>query len=369
MTTTAPLAEALLGFCRHLRAAGMDVGVAESLAALDVASLGLVPGGKGFRQALRTLLCTSADDWHAFDAHFEAYWRGARPARVHRERFSRSLAEVPLRHIGVGRADPAARDDGAVTTGASPAERLRRTDFGAVEEPDREVLAALARRLWRQMSRRLRRTLRAAPRGRQVHLRHTFRRNIPQGGDLIALRYRRRRTRPPRLVVLLDVSGSMDAYSLFFLRFVHALRGAFRNVEVFLFSTRLTRITPVLARGLSESLRAVAREAEDWSGGTRIGACLEAFLAGEGRRLVTRHTRVLVLSDGLDTGPPDVLAAALARLHRRAGKLLWLNPLLGSTGYAPGATAMAAALPHVDAFLAAHNLESLLALEPHLTHV
>jgi uncharacterized protein len=176
-----------------------------------------------------------------------------------------------------------------------------------------------------------------------------------------------RKRRRTKLVVLCDVSGSMDLYSRFLLQVLFALQRAFARVETFAFSTRLVRITDPARDSYRDALDALARlPRAGWSGGTKIGECLEAFRGGWPRS-VDRRTVVVVLSDGWDTGDPDVLAGALRAIRRRAGRVVWLNPLLGSPGYEPLTRGMQAALPHVDVFAPAHDLPSLEALDRHLS--
>ena len=203
-----------------------------------------------------------------------------------------------------------------------------------------------------------------ARRGR-VDLRRTLRANLSRG-DFIELKYRRRKLRKARLVLLCDVSGSMDLYSRFLLQFLFALQRAFERVETFTFSVRLTRVTEHLrARSYRDVLRKLA-EVRDWSGGTRIGDSLAEFNRQWGS-LVDRRTIVILLSDGWDTGDPELLASELLRIKRRAGRVIWLNPLLGNPSYEPLTRGMAAALPLVDDFAAAHNLAALRNLAGKLT--
>ncbi len=186
-------------------------------------------------------------------------------------------------------------------------------------------------------------------------------------GDFSLLVYRRRALRRTKLVVLCDVSGSMDLYVRLLLQFLFALQHSFARVETFVFATRLSRITNDLrAREYQEALTAVAQHVEDWNGGTRIGSSLSAFVA-DWLRLLDRRTIVVVLSDGWDTGEPAQLADALATIHRRAGRVIWLNPLLGGAGYEPLTRGIQAALPHIDIFAPANTLESLEALARYLT--
>ena len=202
----------------------------------------------------------------------------------------------------------------------------------------------------------MRRRGRGGRRGR-LDLRRTIRANLARG-EIIDLRRRQRRRRPLRLIVLCDVSGSMNVYSRVLLLFLFALQQSFTRIETFAFSTRLTRITAHLkGRSYRQALdRLIA--VSDWSGGTRIGESLAAFNRQHGR-LLDRQTLVVVLSDGWDTGDPNVLARELMTIRRRARRVIWLNPLLGRPGYEPLTRGMAAALPHLDGFAPAHNLQSL----------
>lgn len=178
---------------------------------------------------------------------------------------------------------------------------------------------------------------------------------------------RERRLAPRPLVVLCDVSGSMEPYTRMLLLFVHALARRQRSIEVFVFSTRLTRITrPFVARPIDQALARVHDMVKDWSGGTRIGQALRTFHVLWGRRVLRRGPVVLLISDGWDLGEPELLTAEIARLQRGCSRLIWLNPLIGSPGYAPLTRGMRAALPHVDDFLSVRNMAGVEALAARL---
>lgn len=365
----------IVGFCRFARAHGLNAGIQETLDALEAARLGTLTDKAAFKRALRALLCTSRADCDLFDELYAAYWEGTPLPTRRRNRppksqpLTKQHKNVPLLTIG-SETERAPEEEGRSTAGASATERLRTTDFAKVSPPDQEPLEQLARRLWTQMSLRLARRLRSMNQRRQIDLRRTIRHSIPHGGDPIELSYRGRRKRKPRLVLLLDVSGSMDRYSFFLLRFIHTLQRHFQRVDSFLFSTRLTCITDALnTPHLPDTLAALSETAEAWSSGTRIGACLRTFNDQYGRQLRSSDTLVLILSDGLDTGAPALLERELRRIKRRSRKLIWLNPLLGMDDYQPLARGIRVALPYLDEFLSAHNLESLLQLETHLRHV
>jgi uncharacterized protein with von Willebrand factor type A (vWA) domain len=260
---------------------------------------------------------------------------------------------------------PATRGD---EPGYSPDALLRRKPFeqewsaGELVRMER-LLARLARRLATQRSRRL---VPTPGRGR-VDVRASYRRALRTSGELLGLSRRARAVEEPRLAFLLDTSGSMDAHRRFLLAFALAVRRATRRAEVFAFNTDLVHVTRALAPGrLARTLDRLAAAVPDWSGGTRIGACLAAFhdrhlaLAPAGR------TVVIVLSDGLDRGETALLAEAARKVQRRARRLVWLNPLLGDPRYEPAAAGMRAARPFVDHFASAHDLESLERLLPRL---
>ena len=245
----------------------------------------------------------------------------------------------------------------------SQEERLKTLDF---EQMSADEMAAAKRMLLRlslpvdpMPTRRAARSQRG-----QIDPAATLRAAMRRGGDMRALRYRRPKTRWPNLVVLCDISGSMSQYSRVVLHFLHAVANAkgqgWARVHAFTFGTRLTNITRHLAtRDVDAALKAAGGEAQDWEGGTRIGACLEAFNRDWSRRVLGQGAVVLVITDGLDRGNPADLARQMERLHLSARRLIWLNPLLRWEGFAPKATGIAAMLPHVDSFRAGHSVASL----------
>jgi uncharacterized protein with von Willebrand factor type A (vWA) domain len=240
-------------------------------------------------------------------------------------------------------------------------------DVSEVPHDDLHALEQLSLRLLRRMSRRLSRRLTLTNIAARIDLRRSMRRSITYGGEPIVLAYKGRKPRKNKLIVLLDISGSMNFYSLFLVRFAYALQAHFQRVNTFLFSTDVVEITDLLrTRRLPEALRRLSQRAAGWSGGTKIGESLRQFNQLYGRKLLSSDAVFMILSDGWDTGEPKVLAGQLRTVRRRAQRILWLNPLLGLKEYQPITRGMAAALPYVDVFAPAHNLESLLALERHL---
>jgi len=230
-----------------------------------------------------------------------------------------------------------------------------------------EEVSRLARRIVKRLARNPSRRWKPARHGRKVDLRRTFRQSLGTGGEITELSFKQRKLLKTKLVVICDVSGSMDLYSRILLQFVYGLQNSFARVETFVFSTSIERITAHLKeRTFKRVLQRLATNVRGWSGGTLIGRSIAHFNSNW-TGLVDKRTIVIILSDGWDTGEPDELARALAYLKRRAGKLIWLNPLLGNPGYQPLVRGMQAALPQIDVFAPLHNLETLRKLERHLS--
>ena len=363
-------------FGRRLRRRGLLVGPLEisdalrALTAVDLADRELV------RFSLRAVFCSHAEDLPVFDEEFARFWQG--PAMDGAPASGDDAAEGPAgpageageergRDVAVAEwNDRGETDDEQEVPAYSPAEGRTHKDFSAFAADELQAITDLIIIIARLIATRLSRRTRAARRGSLVDLRRTMRRNLRYGGDVLDLVWRRRKIRKASLVLLCDVSGSMDIYSRFLVQFIYALQGALSHVESFLFSTSLTRVTDVLGRrDIREALRDASERVPDWSGGTKIGASLRQFNEAYGR-LVDGRTIVVICSDGWDTGDLEVLESAMRTLHARAGRVIWLNPLLGSPGYEPVTQGMSVALPYVDVFASAHNLSGLRALERYL---
>lgn len=355
----------LVGFGRALRTSGVVVGAgqmirfARAVARLDPCDpLDLYWAGRA------CLLCRRAD-LPVYEREFRSYFFG------HMERGRVRVVGTPppqVRRVALPGAD---REDwsgpgqerprsGEIGRIASDVERLRRKDFSECSEEELRALRQLMEELPLAIPLRSSRRARPASRGRQPDLRRTIRRSLRTEGELLRRSWRRRRLRRRRLVLFLDVSGSMAGYSRALLQFAHSASQGTRNVEVFCFGTRLTRLTDAMRR--RDPDRALAEAAEtvvDWEGGTRIGDSLHEFHRTWGRRSIARGAVILICSDGFERGEPSVLASQMARLARMAHVIVWVNPLKGDPRYEPLAGGMRAALPFVDLLVSGHNLASL----------
>jgi len=375
----------LAGFVRTLRDNGFAVGLAETRDALAVLASPAVSQSTLLQPALRSLFCATRSDWERFDEIFSAYWLGRGRRRVQHGTSASSQAHPSMQrpatwaaqgspdHVeaGDGRGGDRVGEQDEHATAASAAERLTVADMRHIVDPEEIAQThALAERLAHRMRARLVRRERARRRGRRLDLRRTIHRNISHGGTPIDLVWRRRKVKPLRLVVLLDGSGSMELYTAFFVRFLHGVVDAFRESEAFVFHTRLAHVSASLRdRDVARAVDRLSLMAQGIGGGTRIGECLATFNRWHAKRVINARTAVMIVSDGYDTGEPERLAAEMARLRRRCRRVIWLNPLIGWRDYAPEARGMQAALPYIDLFAPAHNLESLAALEPYLARI
>ena len=374
----------LAGFVVTLRDAGFAIGQAETQDAARLMSSPMAERPERLRAAMRALLASRPTEIARFDALFDAFWRGrgvrravridadAAPARSPRRLQhgpgASDAGREPSQIGGTSASEGASADGGGRRGGASAQDAMSRKDIAAfVGERERAQVGELAERFARAMRARLIRRERARRRGRRLDLRATIRLSIAHGGEPLDLKFRRRKVKPLRLVALLDASGSMEPYVAFFTRFLHAVTQVFRESEAFLFHTRLAHVSSALKeRNPARALDRLALMAAGVGGGTTIGACLTAFNRMHAKRVIHSRTCVMILSDGYDTGAPDLLASAMRDLRRRCKRIVWLNPLTGRNGFEPSARGMQAALPYLDLFAPAHSLESLAALEPYL---
>jgi uncharacterized protein with von Willebrand factor type A (vWA) domain len=372
---------ALVAFGRELRARGVSVGTGRILTFVRaVGALGLADR-LSLYWAGRVSMVARRDDLATYDLAFEDWYRSLRPGTE----LAIELELPALAREGVAWADepegPALRagsteggtttleeegedtlDDGeaAIRIVASAAEVLRSKSFAELSEEEREEVGRLIRALAVALPEERMRRTRPAAKGARFDVRRTLRRSLRTRGEPFERAWRNRRVRGRPLVLILDVSGSMSPYARALVQFGFAAMATGRRVEVFCFGTRLTRVTRTLrTNDPDRALHEIGRAVADWEGGTRIGESLKALLDGWSQRAALRGAVVVLCSDGLERGDPELLRSQMERLGRLAHRVVWVNPLKGSPRYEPLARGMAAALPSVDVFLSGHNLESL----------
>jgi uncharacterized protein len=367
--------ENLIVFGRLLRRVGFDVPVGRVLDLTEALTHVNVSARDEVFHTCRALLVHRHEQLGLFEDLFDAFWRD------HANPFAMQGATVSDARTTAARVSATAGvlppEEGSAEDGADqPVEGVFQTwsEIGGLAHKDfadftpaemTRARIALERLDWIPGERRTRRWIRG--RGPRIDLRRALMRSLRTGGEVITLPTRRRRSRPRPLVLLCDVSGSMDRYSRMLLHFAHGLAHRRGRLEVFLFATGLTRVTrQIRLRRLQEAVDAVSNVVPDWSGGTRIGPALRQFHQRWARRVLHQAPVVLLISDGWDRGDPHVLREQVARLQRSCHRLIWLNPLIGTVNYAPLTRGLQAALPYVDDFLAARTLTDLAELAVHL---
>ena len=382
----AGLADRMTGFIAHLRMNGMKLGPGETADALAVLGAVDATDPAEARLALKALIVPDAEGWRQFDDLFDAYWFNAGKTRHGTAsayvRVQSARQTLWHQHLTAPGEDAGADSDGDSTPGegegdgeaegidgrliATRTDNLRKRDLREVMD---EASLRAAERAAQQIARAIRdhrsRRRKQARRGAVLDLRRTLRASLSRGGEPFDLRRKTRPERPMRIVALCDVSGSMQVYARVFLAFVKGLIDVDTSADAYLFHTRLMRVTSALRD--HDTLRAAGRlslMAEGFGGGTDIGASLGQFADAYAAKALSSRSIVIILSDGYCTGEPEKLAEALARIRRKAGRIVWLNPLMGWKDYEPVAKAMAAALPYLDAHLPANTIDALAALEP-----
>jgi uncharacterized protein len=369
----------LVHFGRLLRSAGIQV----SSAQISDLARGLVHIDLSQREdvfyTMRSFLVNDPEKLDAFKRIFDLYWSGkidlmfdltttgmaaGQPSEVFPDSDQSILKREYQSRQMVGDDTPQKGDETSVLGAYSPVELLHRKDFAEFDAADLELAKSIIRNLvWSLEKRLTRRKVRAAKRADQIDLRRTIQYSVKQGGEITRFAWRRRKLKPRPLVIISDISGSMERYSRLFLHFMYALVQENRKVETYVFGTRLTCITPALRQSQVEAV--IDRMSDlvyDWSGGTRIGEAIKTFNYRYLRRATGHGADVIIISDGWDRGDIHLLEQEIARLKRNANRLIWLNPLAGNPDYQPLARGMQAVLPYVDEFLPIHNLESMFAL-------
>ena len=369
--------ERLIDFTMYCRERQFVLGPQETRDAFEIAERGYVLDRKLFQYSLKAIYCKRKEHFDRFDEMFDRFWRRyyedkleQRKAAIKHKRKEPDTATIIF--LGAKFNVPRPNDkeqEAKETKGANESIRLRMTDFSKVDVTDKQRLEELAEELFHQMSMRFKRRLENANRG-TINIRNTIRHGVSKGGMLLDLSYRRKRKEKRKVVFLLDVSGSMDTYSYYLLRYVMVLKKYFKSLEFFTFSTQLTHVTPMLrANNEQQVLNQIGKKVHSWSSGTKIGESLMEFLSVYGHKFLSQKHIVVILSDGLETGNVTVLQNAVRAIRRKCKTLVWLNPLKGMEGYQPIQKGMVNVMPHLDAFESAHNLDSLLKLEKLLMDV
>tara|TARA_B110000090_G_scaffold207577_1_gene259339 strand:+ start:18293 stop:19426 length:1134 start_codon:yes stop_codon:yes gene_type:complete len=368
--------ERLIDFTMYCRERQFVLGPQETQDAFVIAKNGYVLERKLFQYSLKAIFCKRKEHFDRFDEMFDRFW-----SRFYEEKLEQRKKQIKLIKnepdtatvIFLGAKFNVPKKEKEIeakqTKGANESIRLRMTDFSKVDVSDKKYLEELALELFHQMSMRFKRRLENSNKGK-VNIRRTIRQSIGKGGLPLDLAFKKKRKEKRKVVFILDISGSMDTYSYYLLRYVMILKKYFKSLEFFTFSTKLTHVTPLLRQNNEqEVLKQISVNVNSWSSGTKIGESLTEFLSSYGNRFLSQKHVVVVLSDGLETGSVTVLKEAVKTIRRKCKTLVWLNPLKGMKNYQPIQKGIINVMPHLDAFESAHNLDSLLKLEKLLMDV
>lgn len=359
------LAENIVQFCRFLRQKGFAAGTEEEAITLQALQFIDYTDSSIFRLALKTTLCRSKTQAEEFDLLFDEYWKQAGKA-----------VDAKIKDEPVKKQKPIAQqksfkslktwlhgnrnDETEETATYSTRENISRKDFSVIPEEDVDELMLIIRALAKRLAAKKNRRYKFSHQINMPDLRQTLRKNLRRGGELLELAYRKPKRNRVKLVLLCDVSKSMELYTSFLLQFMYAFQQVYGRMETFTFGTSLKRITPVLKeKHFRETLHLLGSENNDWAGGTRIGESLDSFVKLYSKKMLDSKTIIIILSDGWDTGNMDLLKKNMEFIYKKARKIIWLNPLAGYPSFQPDVVGMQTAMPFIDVFASVHNVESL----------
>jgi hypothetical protein len=369
----------MMAFARALKQLGIKVSLSQVLDASRSADLVDIGERSDFRAMLRANLISQKEDFPVFDMVFDCFWREQSYERVPMETMEiqgtptesdapeggdeeGGLEEATSEAIANENLQLENLDEFSIPT-YSPQELMNRKDFSEMGVEESRAIARAIMLIATKIATQISRRKKIGRKGNAVDPRWTMRRSMKYGGEVIELVHRKKRIKKTRVVLLCDVSGSMDCYSRFLIQFMYGLQNELWGVETFVFSTSLSRITHLIrTKDIVNALEKISGSILGWSGGTNIGRSLHTFNRNFAPSMVTHRTVVVIISDGWDRGDVSLLEREMQDLKRRAKKIIWLNPLLASENYEPLCKGMQAALPYLDLFLSVHNVNSLVSL-------
>lgn len=360
----------IVAFCRFLREKGFVLGPREEADALAAMAITPVRDPERFRLTLRAVLPRSLKQQKLFDEMYPVYWRNLDRAVDSKVK---DLAEEKDKASNKPKKQQAPslqqikdwlygkpNEEEAELASYSPGEVLTYKDFSSFTEEDLEEVKKLIILVAKKLAAQFNRRFRTVPSSQNFDLRKTMRQNMRRGGEIVEMFFKQRKKRKVELVLLCDVSKSMDLYSRFLVQFIYAFQTVYKRIDTFVFSTSLHRISDQMQeRTFYKALNKLSETVPGWSGGTQIGASLAEFVEDYGHKSLHKQSVVLIMSDGWDTGEPDVLAEAMKTIHKKAARVIWLNPLAGNPNYESTALGMSVAMPYIDVFASAHNIDSL----------
>lgn len=355
-------------FYRFLRSKGFSFGTSDEIDALKSLSLVPIDNERNVEQALKTSLSKNHFEYDKFSDYYDQFW-----SELSKAADSKSKKKLS-KNDGLSKSqNQQARFDALkdwLNLNPSTEEKniasfnhlevLTRKDFSDLDPDEMKLMMRMLKKMARQLAHRKSRLKKQSKKRRTLDLKNTIRQNLRNGTDIQKLIYSKKKEQKLKLVLLCDVSRSMDLYSRFFIHLIYAFQHAYDRIETFVFSTALHRVTELLNNHeFDKAFEMISDRVPQWSGGTTIGSCLNDFVNDFEYGLLDKKTTVLILSDGWDTGAPDQISRAMKMIYKKSRKVIWLNPLAGSPDFSPEVIGMKAALPYIDILASAHNLESL----------
>jgi len=354
----------IIQFCRFLRQKGFTVGVDDEIITLRALQSIDYTHPSLFQQALRATLCRSKIQAEAFDEIFEQYWKQLGKAVDARTKADPSKKkpvsqQSNLRSLKTWLHGNRTNETEETAT-YSIHENISRKDFSSIPEEDVDELMRIIRAVAARLAAKASRRYKASQHQDMPDLRQTLRKNLRRGGELLEIVYRKHQRNRLKILMLCDVSKSMELYTVFLVQFMYAFQQVYKRMETFVFGTSLKRITPILKeQNFRATLDLLTEENSDWAGGTRIGECLNNFVQNYSKNLLDSKTIVIIVSDGWDKGEMELLQKSMESIQAHSKKIIWLNPLAGFASYRPDVAGMQTAMPYIDVFAAVHNVESL----------
>lgn len=360
------LSENVIAFCRFLRGQGFVIGVQEQASALKALTFINFEERDNFRDALRTTLVKNVQNLLKFDRLFDDYWKELEKSVDAKIKDSEELKQKKQSQVDAtfnnlkSWMNGKKVDEQQELASYSIGENLSEKDFSVIPREDLNEVMQLIKEMSKSLAIKANRRHQNTINHKQFDLRKTVRRNIKSGGELIEIAFKKPKKNQLKLVMLCDISKSMDLYSAFLIQFIYAFQAVYRNIETFVFSNSIHRITNELKnKTFDEAMRELSQKIIGWSGGTQIGLSFQEFTFNYSTQMLDKQTIVLILSDGWDTGEVDVLKDSMQLIHQKARKVIWLNPLAGNPNFEPTVQGMSVSMPFIDIFASVHNVESL----------
>jgi uncharacterized protein len=360
------LSENVIAFCRFLRTQSFTIGVQEQASALEALSVINFEEQEYFREALRTTLVKKSHNLQKFDRLFNDYWNELEKSvdskikdSEERKQKKQSQADATFNNLKSwinGKKSEEEQELAAYSIG----ENLSEKDFSTISKDELNEVMEIIKQMSKSLALSTNRRNLKAHNHKEFDLRNTIRKNLKRGGELIEIAYKKPKKNRLKLVLLCDVSKSMDLYSAFLIQFIYAFQTVYRNIETFVFSNSIHRVTNELKnKTFEEAMRELSQQIIGWSGGTQIGLSFQDFTDNYSTQMLDKQTIVLILSDGWDTGEVDILKDSMQTIKQKSRKVIWLNPLAGNPNFTPTVQGMSIAMPFVDIFASVHNVDSL----------